>query len=55
MYSYDSIKSSIRLLLTSAPNGLTLAQLNADYRCYHQSNNIPYDSFGYSTLVCHYL
>jgi len=50
MCSYDSIKSSIRLLLTSAPNGLTLAQLNADYRCYNQSNNIPYSSFGYSTL-----
>jgi len=53
MCSYESIKSSIRLLLTSASNGLTLEQLNADYQYYNQSENIPYVNFGYSTLVNH--
>jgi hypothetical protein len=51
MCSYESIKSSIRLLLTSASNGLSLEQLNNDYRYYNQSENIPYEYFGYSTLV----
>ena len=51
MCSYESIKSSIRLLLTSSSNGLSLEQLNNDYRYYNQSENIPYEYFGYSTLV----
>jgi hypothetical protein len=51
MCSYESIKSSIRLLLTSASTGLTLEQLNADYQQYNQSKNIPYANFGYRTLV----
>ncbi len=51
MCSYESIKSIIRLLLTSSSNGLTLNQLNADYQYYNQSKNIPYANFGYSTLV----
>lgn len=51
MCSYESIKSSIRLLLTSASNGLTLEQLNTDYQYYNQSKNIPYENFGYRTLV----
>ncbi len=55
MCSYESIKSSIRLLLTSASNGLSLNQLNADYQHYNQSKNIPYTNFGYSTLVNYYL
>jgi len=55
MCSYESIKSSIRLLLTSASNGLSLNQLNADYQQYNQSKNIPYANFGYSTLVNYYI
>ncbi len=55
MYSYESIKSSIRLLLTSASNGLTLEQLNRDYQYYNQSEKIPYTNFGYSTLVNDFL
>lgn len=51
MPSYESVKSSVRLLLTSASNGLTLDQLNADYQHYHQLTSIPYAAFGYSTLV----
>jgi len=51
MCSYESIKSSIRLLLTSASNGLTLEQLNTDYQYYNKSKNIPYENFGYRTLL----
>jgi hypothetical protein len=55
MCSYESIKSIVRLLLTSASNGLSLDQLNADYQYYNQLKSIPYENFGYSTLVNHYL
>jgi hypothetical protein len=54
MCTYESIKQSIRLLLTSSSNGLTLEQLNNDYQHYNQSKNIPYANFGYSTLVNHF-
>ncbi|UJR34275.1 hypothetical protein I4U23_021679 [Adineta vaga] len=51
MCSYESIKTSIRLLLTSASNGLSLEQLNADYQYYNQSENIPFANFGYTSLL----
>lgn len=51
MHSYQSVKSSIDLLLRSASNGLTLNQLNCDYQYYNQSKDIPYANFGYSSLV----
>lgn len=51
MSSYESIKSSIRILLTSSLNGLTLEELNTDYKQYNQSNDIPYQNFGYQSLV----
>lgn len=51
--SYDTVKSSIRLLLTSASNGLTMAQLDADYQRYNRSAHIPFADFGYITLVSH--
>lgn len=55
MSPYESIKSSIRLLLTSSSNGLTLEQLNADYQQYNQSKSIPYANFGYQSLVDYFL
>lgn len=51
MHSYQSVKSSLDLLLRSASNGLTLKQLNSDYQYYNQSKDIPYANFGYSSLV----